>query len=114
MKTNKIAVPNFTDSDIQQMVQAVIDDDPQAIEIKDSLAISLKQLTNNEIGRINYPIINNIYKQTGLSQQDFASVIGVSVHKLQAWEQGKDKPIGAEAKLIQLLNKKPELINEII
>jgi putative transcriptional regulator len=36
-------------------------------------------------------------KQTGLSQSQFAALIGVSVRTLQGWEQGRKQPSGSGA-----------------
>jgi putative transcriptional regulator len=36
-------------------------------------------------------------KQTGLSQSQFAALLGVSVRTLQGWEQGRKQPSGANA-----------------
>lgn len=113
MKTNHIPMPNFTENDIQQMVQAVIDDDPQAETIRESLTASLTEVANAKIGRITYPPIANTRQKTGLSQRQFAEKLGISVNTLKSWEQGQRKPSGAGMALMRLLDKRPELVAEL-
>ncbi len=113
MKTNHIPIPHFTDSDIEQMVQAVIDDDPQAESIRESLTTSLKEVSNAKIARITYPTIVNTRQKTGLSQRQFAEKLGISVNTLKSWEQGQRKPSGAGLALMRLLDKRPELVAEL-
>jgi putative transcriptional regulator len=41
-------------------------------------------------------------KQTGLSQSQFAALLGVSVRTLQGWEQGRKQPSGAARMLLAI------------
>lgn len=95
--------------DVNTALQAVLNDDPELIAIKDSLAVSLTQLKNGQYA------INpaSIRKQGGLSQSQFAKAIGISVHTLKSWEQGQRQPSGSAKVLLSLLSKKPELISEL-
>jgi|26BtaG_2_1085354.scaffolds.fasta_scaffold16602_2 putative transcriptional regulator len=104
---------NLNEHDINVMVQAVIDDDPDAIAIKDSLTLSLRQLSQGEVGRVTSPAIVKTRQQTGLSQRQFADRLGISINTLQSWEQGQRKPSGAAASLIKLIDKHPELVDEL-
>lgn len=49
-------------------------------------------------------------KQTGLSQSQFAALIGVSVRTLQGWEQGRKQPSGAARTLLAIARTNPEAI----
>ncbi len=113
MNNNTIPIPHFSDNDIKQMVQAVIDDDPQAESIRESLTASLKEVSNGKIARVTYPPIVNTRQKTGLSQRQFAEKLGISVNTLKSWEQGQRKPSGAGMALMRLLDKRPELIAEL-
>lgn len=48
--------------------------------------------------------------KTGLSQQDFASLLGVSPRTLQDWEQGRRQPTGAAKTLLRIAALHPEVL----
>lgn len=48
--------------------------------------------------------------RTGLSQKMLSDVIGVSSKTVEAWEQGKNKPSGSSARLLQILNENPDIL----
>lgn len=101
-------------ADINAMAQAIIDDDPEAVAVHDSLIKSLNQLQKGQFARttkIQSPI--EIRKKTGLSQSQFAKAIGISVNTLKSWEQGQRHPSGSARVLLDLLTKRPELISEL-
>jgi putative transcriptional regulator len=52
--------------------------------------------------------------KTGLSQQQFASVLHISKRTLQDWEQGRRQPSGAAQTLIRIALARPEVIIEVM
>ncbi|MBJ7309352.1 helix-turn-helix domain-containing protein [Rugamonas sp. CCM 8940] len=46
-------------------------------------------------------------KNTGLSQSQFAALLGVSVRTLLAWEQGRKQPSGAALTLLAIARSNP-------
>lgn len=59
----------------------------------------------HDLGSVDVPAIR---KKTGLSQQQFALLIGVSVRTLQNWEQGRRSPQGPALALLKIFKNDPE------
>jgi putative transcriptional regulator len=51
--------------------------------------------------------------KTGLTQAQFAALLGVSKRTLEQWEQGRRKPSGAAKTLIKLAELHPEVLRKI-
>lgn len=51
--------------------------------------------------------------KSGLSQADFAAVLGVSKRTLEQWEQGRREPSGAAKTLLRIAERHPEVLLEV-
>lgn len=51
--------------------------------------------------------------RTGLSQSQFAALLGVSARTLQNWEQGRTQPSGAAQTLLAVARRHPEVLREL-
>ena len=49
---------------------------------------------------------------TGLTQTDFATAIGISVHTLRNWEQGRRSPEGPALALLRIAARHPRVLRE--
>ncbi|HQZ46406.1 MAG TPA: helix-turn-helix domain-containing protein [Usitatibacteraceae bacterium] len=49
-------------------------------------------------------------RKTGLSQAQFAALMGVSVRTLQGWEQGRKQPSGAARTLLAIASTNPKAV----
>lgn len=52
--------------------------------------------------------VKSIREKTGLSQSQFAFLIGVSLRTLQNWEQGRRRPVGPARALLKIVRSDPE------
>ena len=48
----------------------------------------------------------------GLTQDEFARAVGISVHTLRNWEQGRRKPEGPAITLLRIAARHPRIIRE--
>ncbi|MFA5117787.1 MAG: NadS family protein [Candidatus Omnitrophota bacterium] len=54
--------------------------------------------------------VTKIRKKLGVSQSEFAGLIGVSVNTLQNWEQGRRKPEGPALALLKVAENNPKAV----
>lgn len=54
------------------------------------------------------PDAKSIRAKVGLSQSEFAQLIGVKLATLKNWEQNRRKPSGAAAALLTIVEKEPD------
>lgn len=59
-------------------------------------------------------MIVEVRARHGLSQREFAEVLGLDIDTLQNWEQGRNKPDAAALNLVMAFDKSPELIEQAV
>ena len=80
------------------------------------LLASAKQMRRGEAARVTkvrLPPAAEARARVGLSQQDFARLLGVSARTLQDWEQGRREPTGAAKMLLRVAATHPEVLLEL-
>ena len=58
--------------------------------------------------------VKAIRQRLGLSQRDFAMLLGVSIDTVQNWEQNRRKPRGAARLLLLIAQRHPEVLTEVV
>jgi len=70
---------------------------------------SVREMKAGQVHVVSSPVIE-ARKKTGLSQSQFAALIGVSVRTLQGWEQGRKQPSGAARTLLAIASTNPKAV----
>ena len=81
-------------------------------DLEAELLESVRQVKRGE-GTVVYSPVIAARKNSGLSQTQFAKLLGVSVRTLQGWEQGRKQPSGAARTLIALAQRHPDILREL-
>ena len=83
-------------------------------DIGQEILLGLREIKRGKHGRvINVPSITSIREKTGLSQERFATLLGVSIRTLQDWEQGRRAPSGAARTLLLIADRNPKALLEV-
>lgn len=82
-------------------------------EIGEKLLASIRQLKAGR-GTVVYSSAAQARHKTGLSQAQFAQLLGVSVRTLQEWEQGRRRPSKAAQTLFKVAEYHPEALRELV
>jgi len=80
------------------------------------LLTSVKQMRQGKAGRVTKVALAPAAEAralVGLSQQDFAQLLGVSARTLQDWEQGRREPTGAAKTLLKVAVAHPDILREL-
>jgi len=70
---------------------------------------SVLQMKAGKVQVVTSPVIE-ARRKTGLSQSQFAALLGVSVRTLQGWEQGRKQPSGAARTLLAIATANPKAL----
>lgn len=74
----------------------------------------IRDIKAGRTGRVTtVPSISLTRESLGLSQAQFARLMGVSVRTLQEWEQGRRAPSGAARTLLLIANRNPKALLDV-
>ncbi|AUV12731.1 MULTISPECIES: NadS family protein [Aeromonas] len=86
-------------------------------ELKASLeeAVEIKQGRVEPAARTKYEVadVKAIRLALKVSQQEFAQALGTSVDTVKSWETRRRNPTGLAAKVLTLMQEKPDLYREL-
>ena len=83
-----------------------------SLDIAAELRKSVKEMIAKKGTRVVASPVVSARIKSGLSQSQFALLLGVSVRTLQEWEQGRRAPSGAAQTLIAIAERRPEVLRE--
>ena len=78
-------------------------------DLADELLQSVREMKSGQVHVVWSPVIE-ARKKTGLSQSQFAALMGVSIRTLQGWEQGRKQPSGASRTLLAIASTDPKAV----
>lgn len=78
-------------------------------DLATELLQSVREMKAGQVRVVSSPVIE-ARKKTGLSQSQFAALLGVSVRTLQGWEQGRKQPSGAARTLLAIASTNPKAL----
>ena len=85
-------------------------------KFREDLLESVKQMRRGQAARVTkvaIPAAAEARAKVGLSQSDFAILLGVSARTLQDWEQGRREPTGAAKTLLRVAVSHPEILRAL-
>ena len=103
MLSKKVSKP-MTDAELEAW-EATRDLEAELLE-------AVRQMADGKTTVVYSPVIA-ARKGSGLSQSQFAALLGVSVRTLQGWEQGRRQPTGAAKALIAIAQKNPQILADL-
>lgn len=80
-------------------------------DLAEDILQAVREMKANKVHVVISPVIE-ARKKTGLSQSQFAALLGVSIRTLQGWEQGRKQPSGAARTLLAIASVNPKAILE--
>ena len=76
------------------------------------LLMSIEEMKAGK-GRVVWPPALAARQKTGLTQVQFAKLLGVSVRTLQGWEQERKRPSGAARTLLAITRHNPQVLRDV-
>jgi putative transcriptional regulator len=84
-----------------------------SLDVAAELRKSVKEMIAKRGTKVEVSPVVSARIKSGLSQSQFAELLGVSVRTLQEWEQGRRSPSRAAKTLIAIAEMRPEVLREV-
>lgn len=84
--------------------------DELVVSVREAGKIRRGKKKASRVSRFRVSDVKKIRAKLGVSQSEFAMMIGVSVATLQNWEQGRREPEGPAKALLIVASKDPEAV----
>ncbi len=87
--------------------------DKEMEQFQNDLLESVRQMKAGQaasVTQIELTMAAEARSRVGLSQAEFAKLLGVSLRTLQDWEQGRREPSGAAKMLLKIAAQNPEAV----
>lgn len=84
-------------------------------DLGQKLLESVRQMKAGKAARVTHVQVSAAVEarnRVGVSQAEFARLLGVSVRTLQEWEQGRREPSGAAKTLLRIAVQNPEAVRQ--
>lgn len=88
--------------------------DELVASVREGGAILRGKKTPSRAFAVDGPDVKEIRSRYGLSQSEFAAMLGISVGTLRNWEQGRRAPEGPARVLLQVAAKHPEVVWDVV
>ena len=93
-------------------------DDETFEELLDNTRLAAAWLRGEDtVARVTFagePDPREIRAKLGMTQEEFAAALCISVKTLRNWEQGRRDPSGPAMRLLQIAEKHPEILLEAV
>jgi putative transcriptional regulator len=90
--------------------------DPEMKRFQNDLLQSVRDMRSKRAAKTTKVIVTRASEarsRVGLTQAEFAKLLGVSVRTLQDWEQGRREPTGAARTLLRVAEQHPRVLRGI-
>ena len=90
--------------------------DKELEQFKADLLESVRQMKRGKAARTTEVLLTpaaDARAKVGVSQSEFAAMLGVSVRTLRDWEQGRREPSGAAKTLLKIAARTPDAVRAV-
>ena len=102
---------------MSKLTEAQIIERDRKRNIGEELLQAVREIKSGKTGRVFQVEITEATEariKLGMSQPEFARMLGVSVRTLQDWEQGRRKPSGAARALLKVAAASPGVVRKAL